>query len=75
MLGKLTTRLPLYRYSAENSRPGGLQVTDERCNFHVNPVIRPEDGTLLLSPEGAALLANIRLEARRRGIRVVYILP
>ena len=75
MLGKLAMGLPLYRYSAENSLPGGLQVTDERRNFTAAPATSIEDATLSLSPEGAALLANIRLEARRRGIRVVYILP
>lgn len=75
MLGKLAMRMPLYRYSAENSLPGGLQVTDERRNFAVTPTDTIEDATHSLSPEGAALLANIRLEAERRGIRVVYILP
>ena len=39
------------------------------------PATSIEDGTLSLSHDGAALLANIRLEARRRGIRLVYILP
>lgn len=52
--------------------PRFLQVTDERRNFTVTT---NKDVSLSLSPEGAALLANIRLEARRRGIRVVYILP
>jgi hypothetical protein len=75
MLGKLAMRLPLYRYRADNSLPGGLQVTDERRNFTVGTVTTNEDVTLSLSSEGAALLANIHLEARRRGIRVVYVLP
>jgi hypothetical protein len=75
MLGKLAMRMPLYRYSAENSLPGGLQVTDERRNFNVAPATTIENVTLSLSPEGAALLSNIRQEGERRGIRVVYVLP
>ena len=75
MLGKLAMRMPLYRYSAENSLPGGLQVTDERRNFNAAPATSIEDAALSLSPEGAALLANINQEAERRGIRAVYVLP
>jgi len=75
MLGKLAMRMPLYRYSAENSLPGGLQVTDERRNFAGTPTNTIEDATISLSPEGAALITNIRQEAEQRGIRVVYILP
>ena len=75
MLGKLALGMPLYRYSAENSLPGGLQVTDERRNFNVAPASTIEDASISLSPEGAALLANIRQEAERHGIRVAYVLP
>lgn len=75
MLGKLAMGLPFYRYSTENSLPGGLQVTEERRNFNVAPATTIEDVTLSLSPEGAALLANIRQAAERRGIRVAYVLP
>ena len=75
MLGKLAMRMPLYRYSADNSLPGGLQVTDERRNFAVTPASTIEDATISLSPEGTELLTNIRQEAERRGIRVIYILP
>ena len=75
MLGKLALGLPLYRYSTENSLPGGLQVTDERRNFNIASATTTEDASISLSPEGAALLANIRREAERRGIRVFYVLP
>jgi hypothetical protein len=75
MLGKLAMGLPLYRYSTASSLPGGLQVTDERRYFRVNPDITTENTTLSLSPDGAALLANIRQTAERRGIRAVYVLP
>ena len=74
MLGKLAMRLPLYRYSADNSLPGGLQVTDERRNFTVGPATTTEDANISLSAEGVALLANIKHEAERRGIRAVYVL-
>lgn len=75
MLGKLAMRMPLYRYSAENSQPGGLQITDERRNFAVGTATNTKAATLSLSPEGAALLANIRQAAERRGIRVAYAMP
>lgn len=75
MLGKLAMRMPLYRYSAANSLPGGLQVTDERRNFNIVPATTTENASISLSPEGTALLANIRHEAERRGIRMFYVLP
>ena len=75
MIGKLAMGLPLYRYSSINSQPGGLQVTDERRNFTIGTVTTNEGVTLSLSSEAAALLANIRQEAKRRGIRAVYVLP
>jgi hypothetical protein len=75
MLGKLALRMPLYRYNVEGSLPGGLQVTDDRRNFRVAPAATREDAKIELSPEGAALLAQIRQAAEQRGLRVAYVLP
>ena len=75
MLSKLALGIPLYRYSADNSLPGGLQVTAERRDFTVNSAITSEEAEISLSPEGESLLREVRQEAKKRGIRVVYVLP
>ncbi len=75
MLGKLVTGKPLYRYSLDNLRPGGLQVTEERSYFaeamdFVSPnEIKP------ISMAGMKLLRTIRLAANEKGINVAFSLP
>lgn len=74
MLGKLALSQPLYRYSVENSRPGGLQTTSERRPFALSQVDNGGD-ILEVSQSGHTLLTRIRNEATARGIRVAYLLP
>jgi hypothetical protein len=75
MLGKVGLGIPLYRYSLVDTRPGGLQVTDERRDFIVDPADSSGQSKLELSPAGAELLTDLRTEAEQRGIHVVYVLP
>lgn len=74
MLGKLLLKQPPYRYSIENSRPGGLQTTSERRPSELS---RPssDDQSLKVSESGYTLLSRIRKEAAARGVRVAYLLP
>lgn len=74
MLGKLALNQPLYRYSVEDSRPGGLQTTSERRPSALSQVGR-EGNVVEVSESGHTLLAGIRDEAAARGIRVAYLLP
>lgn len=73
LLGKLTLGRPLFRYTLEDSRPGGFQVTPERRDFA--EAIRNEKVALRLSHEGRGLLQRIRDEAVARGVSVAYVLP
>ena len=74
MLGKLALNQPLYRYSVEDSRPGGLQTTSERRPSALSQV-GSEGDVVEVSESGHTLLAGIRDEAAARGIRVAYLLP
>ena len=75
MLGKLALGMPLYRYSIENLRPGGLQITDERRDFAAELTFSTPDQVSLISARGAELLKNTQLAANQRGIKLVYVLP
>lgn len=75
MLGKLALGKPLYRYSIEDARAGGLQVTAERRKFTDAMDFSAALGRPEVSPSGRELLNRIKREADRRGIRVAYLLP
>jgi hypothetical protein len=75
MIGKLALGQPLYRYSVAKMRPGGLQTTDERRFIAGGMDFSPEEEELQLSPGGAAFLSRATMEAEKRGIKVVYLLP
>jgi hypothetical protein len=75
MLGKLVLSQPLYRYTIDDSRLGGLQVTPERrpsVLLAANPEAKEQ---MVLSAHGHALMAKIRDQANTRGIHVAYLLP
>lgn len=75
MLGKLALGQPLYRYSVDQMRPGGLQVTSEKRSLNV-PQKDPEaPREHRLSEDGKRFLKNTKVEAARRGIKVSYLLP
>ena len=74
MLGKLALNQQFYRYSIEDSRPGGLQTTSERRPSTLSQA--GSDGDIVeISESGHTLLARIRKEAAARGIQVAYLLP
>lgn len=75
MLGKLALGQPLYRYTIEKMQPGGLQTTDERRLIAGGMDLSTKDGEMRLSPGGAAFLDHTAMEATKRGIRVLYLLP
>jgi hypothetical protein len=75
MIGKLALGQPLYRYTMDKMRPGGLQTTDERKFVAGGMDLSPKDGEMGLSPGGAAFLDHTAMEAAKRGIRVLYLLP
>lgn len=75
MIGKLALGQPLYRYTIDKMRPGGLQTTDERKFVAGGMDLSPKDGEMGLSPGGAAFLDHTTMEAAKRGIRVLYLLP
>jgi hypothetical protein len=69
LLGKIALGRPLYRYSADDLTPSGLQCTAERREF--------ADMRLFdrLSADGRALLVALKGWGDDRGIEVVYSLP
>jgi hypothetical protein len=75
MIGKLALGQPLYRYTIDKMQPGGLQTTDERRLIAEEMDFSPEGQELQLSPGGAAFLSRATMEAEKRGIKVVYLLP
>ncbi len=75
MLGKLVLSKPLYRYSVEDMRPGGLQTTTERRPLATTYGVEAEDSKHLLSSDGRTFLEAVRDEADRRGINLAYVLP
>jgi hypothetical protein len=75
MIGKLALGQPLYRYTINKMRPGGLQTTDERRFTTGGTDLSPKDGNIGLSPCGAAFLEHTIMEAEKRGIKVIYVLP
>jgi hypothetical protein len=75
MLGKLAVQEPLYRYNIKDTRPGGLQVTEDRRNFVASMDLSAGPRLAPLSESGLALLERVRDEANRRGIHVAYALP
>lgn len=75
MLGKLAMRKPPYRYSIDQTMPGGLQVTSERRTFTASMDLSAEPTALDLAVRGRDLLQRIKNEADRRGITVAYVLP
>jgi hypothetical protein len=75
MLGKLVMRMPPYRYSIENLRPGGLQVTEERRDFTTSMDLSNPSGKRHISKQGVEILNAAVSAANARGIDVVYALP
>ncbi len=76
MLGKIAMHSPLYRYSIDNLRPGGLQVTLEKRDFAGSKQTAAESAkSLRLSPSGVRILQRVRDQAAARHIRVLYLLP
>jgi hypothetical protein len=75
MLGKLALGQPLYRYSVDQMRPGGLQITSEKRSLAVpqNDSKTPQE--YRLPEDGRRFLENTKAEAKRRGIKVAYLLP
>jgi len=75
MLGKLIMRMPLYRYSIENMRPGGLQITEERRDFTTSMDFSNPSEMKNISEQGSEILNAVVAVAKARGIDVVYALP
>jgi hypothetical protein len=75
ILGKIAMRLPLYRYSIENLKPGGLQVTEERRDFADTMDFSNPSQSKDISKKGIKLLETAVLSAQERGIEVFYSLP
>lgn len=75
MMGKLAFSKPLYRYSIDDMRPGGLQITTERRPMSASYAVEAEDSEYLLSSDGRAFLKAVQEEAHRRGINLAYVLP
>jgi hypothetical protein len=75
MLGKQALKMPPYRYSIANLKPGGLQVTEERRDLAAEMDFSSPDSNPQLSALGAQLLKDARLAAQEKGIRLVYVLP
>ncbi len=75
MIGKLALGQPLYRYTIDKMRPGGLQTTDERRFTAGGTDLSPKDRNIGLSLGGAAFLQHTIMEAEKRGIEVIYVLP
>jgi hypothetical protein len=75
MLGKLALGQPLYRYSVDQMRPGGLQVTSEKRSLTVPQKEYEAPQEYRLSEDGRRFLNNTKVEAKRRGITVTYLLP
>ena len=75
ILGKIAMRLPLYRYSIENLRPGGLQVTSERRNFAAGMDFSSPEKVPPLSEHGVQLLRNTQSAADEKGINLIYVFP
>jgi hypothetical protein len=75
MLGKLASGQPLYRYSVNDMRPGGLQVTKDRRSFAKSDDYSHASELQGLSREGRELLVQVSEEASKRGIHVFYVLP
>ncbi len=75
MLGKIALGQPLYRYSMEGARPGGLQVTGERRPFTNSMDLTVDPRPPTLSKSGRSLLERIKNEAARRGMLVAYVMP
>jgi hypothetical protein len=75
MLGKLALGQPLYRYSVDEMRPGGLQITSERRALmsFAKESAAPEQ--CQLSADARRFLERIKAQAERRGINVAYLLP
>lgn len=75
MLGKLALKQPLYRYTIDDARSGGLQVTSERRASVLMAPAPDAIGEMKLSKSGHALLAKIRDQTTLSGVRVAYVLP
>jgi len=75
MLGKLALGQPLYRYSVDQMRPGGLQVTSEKRSLTIPQKDSEAPQQYRLSEDGKRFLKNTKVEAERRGITVAYLLP
>ncbi len=75
MLGKLAMGLPPYRYSIENLRPGGLQVTEERRDFAAGMDFSSPEKVQPISERGVQLLRDAQSTADEKGINLLYILP
>jgi hypothetical protein len=75
MMGKLALGLPHYRYSIDQLRPGGLQVTDERRTFADSMTFDIDRHQIALSAYGRELLTEAAKQADRRGIKIAYVLP
>jgi hypothetical protein len=56
-------------------QPGGLQTTDERRLIAGAMDLSPKEEKANLSLGGAALLNHTVIEAAKRGIKVLYLLP
>lgn len=75
ILGKIAMRLPLYRYSIENLKPGGLQVTEERRDFAATMDFSSPEKVPSLSEHGVQLLRNAQSAADEKGINLIYVFP
>jgi len=75
MLGKLALGMPPYRYNIANLQPGGLQVTEERRDLAAEIDFSSPDSDPHLSKVGAQLLKNARLAAKKKGIKLLYVMP
>jgi hypothetical protein len=75
MLGKLGLGMPLYRYSIENLRPGGLQVTAESRDFTKEMNFVSPEKPQVISERSIQLLGHAQSVAKEKGINLVYILP
>jgi hypothetical protein len=75
IIGKLALGQPLYRYSMDNLRPGGLQITSERRDLAAATETATVSGETLISPAGEELLQRAKIAAEREGLKVIFLLP
>ena len=75
VLGKIVMGRPLYRYSIENLRTGGLLITEEIRNFAETMDFSSPASLSTLPCHGSRLLREAQAAADIKTINLMYVLP